>query len=99
MAVGQGFDPREDLSSTVFKTAAFDHSASPPENFDFSACSEVRGRRDYTVQLRGHKGPGAPLVTLLQGSGLACRLGHFCLGQGASGVVAGPGCDPAAGYH
>ncbi len=31
MAVGQGFEPREDLSSTVFKTAAFDHSASPPE--------------------------------------------------------------------
>ena len=30
MAVGQGFEPREGLPSTVFKTAAFDHSASPP---------------------------------------------------------------------
>ena len=30
MAVGQGFEPREPLGSTVFKTAAFDHSASPP---------------------------------------------------------------------
>ena len=31
MAVGQGFEPREPLGSTVFKTAAFDHSASPPK--------------------------------------------------------------------
>ncbi len=31
LAVGQGFEPREPLGSTVFKTAAFDHSASPPE--------------------------------------------------------------------
>ena len=30
VAVGQGFEPREPLGSTVFKTAAFDHSASPP---------------------------------------------------------------------
>lgn len=34
MAVGQGFEPREPRGSTVFKTAAFDHSASPPENAD-----------------------------------------------------------------
>ena len=33
MAVGQGFEPREPLGSTVFKTAAFDHSASPPKQF------------------------------------------------------------------
>ena len=33
MAVGQGFEPREPLGSTVFKTAAFDHSASPPKLF------------------------------------------------------------------
>ena len=31
VAVGVGFEPTEDHSSTVFKTAAFDHSASPPE--------------------------------------------------------------------
>lgn len=31
MAVGQGFEPWELLHSTVFKTAAFDHSATPPE--------------------------------------------------------------------
>ena len=33
MAVGQGFEPREPLGSTVFKTAAFDHSASPPKPY------------------------------------------------------------------
>ena len=31
MAVGQGFEPWEPHDSTVFKTAAFDHSATPPE--------------------------------------------------------------------
>ncbi len=31
MAVGQGFEPWELLHSTVFKTAAFGHSATPPE--------------------------------------------------------------------
>lgn len=31
MAVGQGFEPWELLHSTVFKTAAFDHSATPPK--------------------------------------------------------------------
>ncbi len=38
MAVGQGFEPWELLHSTVFKTAAFGRSATPPE----------RGA-DYTV--------------------------------------------------
>ena len=37
MAVGQGFEPREPLGSTVFKTAAFDHSASPPKPFSATA--------------------------------------------------------------
>ncbi len=32
VAVGVGFEPTEDHSSTVFKTAAFDHSASPPNS-------------------------------------------------------------------
>jgi hypothetical protein len=30
MAVGVGFEPTELLHSTIFKTAAFDHSAIPP---------------------------------------------------------------------
>ena len=30
MAVGEGFEPPEPFGSTVFKTAAFDHSATPP---------------------------------------------------------------------
>ena len=33
MAVGVGFEPTEGHPSTVFKTAAFDHSASPPKRF------------------------------------------------------------------
>ena len=32
MAESEGFEPPEDFSSTVFKTAAFDHSASSPES-------------------------------------------------------------------
>lgn len=36
MAVGQGFEPWELLHSTVFKTAAFDHSATPPEGCDYT---------------------------------------------------------------
>ena len=30
MAEGQGFEPWEVLPSLVFKTSAFDHSATPP---------------------------------------------------------------------
>jgi hypothetical protein len=30
MAEGQGFEPWEPLDSSVFKTGAFDHSATPP---------------------------------------------------------------------
>ena len=33
MAESEGFEPPEDFSSTVFKTAAFDRSASSPEIF------------------------------------------------------------------
>ena len=40
MAVGQGFEPREPLGSTVFKTAAFDHSASPPKSRNVDALCE-----------------------------------------------------------
>ena len=38
MAVGQGFEPWELLHSTVFKTAAFDHSATPPERGEIIQC-------------------------------------------------------------
>ena len=31
LAEGQGFEPWEVLPSLVFKTSAFDHSATPPE--------------------------------------------------------------------
>ena len=50
VAVGQGFEPREPLGSTVFKTAAFDHSASPPT-------SPALGwrRAHYSCRHRGFK--------------------------------------------
>ena len=34
MAEGVGFEPTEVLPSTVFKTAAFDHSAIPPISYE-----------------------------------------------------------------
>ncbi len=34
MAEGVGFEPTEVLPSTVFKTAAFDHSAIPPFSYE-----------------------------------------------------------------
>jgi hypothetical protein len=33
MAEGVGFEPTDPFESTVFKTAAFDHSANPPQIF------------------------------------------------------------------
>jgi hypothetical protein len=42
MAVGVGFEPTEGHPSTVFKTAAFDHSASPPKLFAGKAPDEER---------------------------------------------------------
>jgi hypothetical protein len=41
MAESEGFEPPEDFSSTVFKTAAFDHSASSPE-IDFSLFHQLK---------------------------------------------------------
>ena len=32
MAEGQGFEPWVPFDTSVFKTGAFDHSATPPEN-------------------------------------------------------------------
>ena len=43
MAESEGFEPPEDCSSTVFKTAAFDHSASSPESNICSYGTDVRG--------------------------------------------------------
>lgn len=34
MAEGQGFEPWEVLPSLVFKTSAFDRSATPPEGWE-----------------------------------------------------------------
>ena len=42
VAVGVGFEPTEGHPSTVFKTAAFDHSASPPKLFAGKAPGEER---------------------------------------------------------
>ena len=36
MAEGVGFEPTEVLPSTVFKTAAFDHSAIPPSIYVYA---------------------------------------------------------------
>ena len=36
MAEGQGFEPWEALTSPVFKTGAFNHSATPPEWRDYT---------------------------------------------------------------
>ncbi len=55
MAVGQGFEPREALASTVFKTAAFDHSASPPNFALYMPHRGVSEGEDYTDCFAGDK--------------------------------------------
>ena len=58
MAVGQGFEPREALASTVFKTAAFDHSASPPENnFLLPRCAKLARLYSAALSAQGAAGP------------------------------------------
>ena len=42
MAEGVGFEPTELLHSTVFKTAAFNHSAIPPAITSFELVSKER---------------------------------------------------------
>jgi hypothetical protein len=37
MAESEGFEPPEGFPSTVFKTAAFDHSASSPDLYTIDA--------------------------------------------------------------
>ncbi len=43
MAESEGFEPPEDCSSTVFKTAAFGRSASSPESDFCSYGTDIRG--------------------------------------------------------
>ena len=57
--MGVGFEPTEGHPSTVFKTAAFDHSASPPKK-----CIEDsldRERALYRRALRNQVTPRLPL--------------------------------------
>ena len=42
LAERQGFEPRVPLGTTVFKTAAIDHSAISPNLFFKSACFQKR---------------------------------------------------------
>ncbi len=65
MAVGQGFEPREGLPSTVFKTAAFDHSASPPKNLVVRPATAGEARRLYSYAIVT-QGAAAPCVPMLQ---------------------------------
>ena len=53
MAVGVGFEPTEDHSSTVFKTAAFDRSASPP-NFMTSVLDRTFWKLRPTLVVSHH---------------------------------------------
>ena len=85
MAVGQGFEPREPLGSTVFKTAAFDHSASPPENCDLKNPACAKQARLYSDAL------------LRQGlSSLCSRLLYRLRLRGAARVIDSPGHDSVA---
>ena len=43
MAEGEGFEPPEPFGSTVFKTAAFNHSANPPDSYFFLARAGLTG--------------------------------------------------------
>ena len=43
MAESEGFEPPEGYPSTVFKTAAFDRSASSPESVFYSYGTDIRG--------------------------------------------------------
>ena len=49
MAEEVGFEPTVPCGTTVFKTAAFDHSATPPANLDKSELIEYIGccQEDY----------------------------------------------------
>ena len=80
-----------DKPSTVFKTAAFDHSASPPETC--LLLPRFAGRRDYTVMKLDTRGR-APLVVRLhsQACPAACCAGSSAAGRGDHCWHAGRRC-------
>ena len=47
IAERQGFEPRVPRSTTVFKTAAIDHSATSPKNFLFEKCFFLKAVQRY----------------------------------------------------
>ena len=49
MAEGVGFEPTSRCRDTVFKTAAFDHSAIPPAEFKFLSFAAVKGQQLLTA--------------------------------------------------
>ena len=51
MAEGVGFEPTEVLPSTVFKTAAFNHSAIPPQKTHFTTIFRNSGQYILTRKL------------------------------------------------
>ncbi len=58
MAESEGFEPPEDFSSTVFKTAAFSRSASSPKIVTFNLrvdyLSRLRPKRRFPPRYFGH---------------------------------------------
>ena len=48
MAENEGFEPSEPYGSTVFKTAAFDHSANSPDNLQLHSQITTLGRAYLT---------------------------------------------------
>lgn len=93
VAVGQGFEPREVLTSTVFKTAALDHSASPPQkrfrNNQAIQPEDSRktagSERDYT----GCHGVGKTLTpsTACTIKSMPCRLAEHCVNALATRII------------
>jgi hypothetical protein len=45
VAEGVGFEPTSRCRETVFKTAAFDHSAIPPDELKFLTSATVKGQQ------------------------------------------------------
>ena len=88
MAVGQGFEPREGFPSTVFKTAAFDHSASPPY-----CCLPLGEGADYTHPGAANKpesGGNGVFPAANTAAGRSCLTGCAMTAAGAPWVVTGP---------
>ena len=50
MAEGQGFEPWEGRPSLVFKTSAFDRSATPPQGWASTASPPREGARGIVAQ-------------------------------------------------